>query len=419
MLANKVRVLLLVGLLAASGLGAAQGTPGRLCAPMLANTSVMLALAQAATTVLVPPAPASGQQSTPDPQATPAPADPQLTPPPPKRPPIRMALMLPLRSESLGKAAEAVREGFLAAFERDRDNITLDLIETGDGAQETLDNYAKAVDGHDVLVGPLARSAVSAIASSPVVYKPTVALNHPDTTRDVPLPQKLLVMGLSIEDEARQVANWADSEQRNGKAVIVSGTASWQRRIALAFANHWKRLGRAAELVELTANNGYLGDAGMQQLKLKLDAEPPALLFGALDAEQARQLRAVLGPTLPLYGTSSVNPGRTPVGTLAELDGLRLLDLPWQIQPDHPAVMVYPHPAQPTGSMDMDRLYALGIDAFRVARELALHPVGNFQMDGVTGRLTVSFGSGAASFERLEPVTTYQGGAYVAVPAAH
>lgn len=418
MLANKVRVLLLVGLLGASGLGLAQGS-GRLCAPMLANTSAMLALGQSAVILQLPATPANGQQSAPDPQVTPpVPAEPQLAPAP-KRAPIRIALMLPLRSESLGKAAEAVREGFLTAFERDRDNITLDLIETGDSAQETLDSYAKAVDGHDVLVGPLARSAVSAIAASPVIYKPTVALNHPDSARDIPLPQKLLVMGLSIEDEARQVANWADSEQRTGRAVIVSGTASWQRRIAQAFANHWKRLGRVAELVELTANNGYLGDASMQQLKLKLDGEPPALLFGALDAEQARQLRAVLGPTLPLYGTSSVNPGRTPVGTLAELDGLRLLDLPWQIQSDHPAVMVYPHPAQPTGSMDMERLYALGIDAFRVARELALHPVGNFQMDGVTGRLTVSFGNGAASFERVEPVTTYQGGAYVAVPATH
>ena len=37
----------------------------------------------------------------------------------------------------------------------------------------------------------------------------------------------------------------------------------------------------------------------------------------------------------------------------------------------------------------MDRLYALGIDAFLVARELALRPGGPFVIDGVTGRLDV------------------------------
>ena len=88
---------------------------------------------------------------------------------------------------------------------------------------------------------------------------------------------------------------------------------------------------------------------------------------------------------------------------------MRLLDLPWKIQRDHPAVMVYPQPVM-AGSADMERLYALGIDAYRVAREIGRHPSGRFHLDGVTGKLTIDFGRGPASFERVEPTAIYQNG---------
>ena len=107
----------------------------------------------------------------------------------------------------------------------------------------------------------------------------------------------------------------------------------------------------------------------------------------------------------------------------SELDGVRLLDLPWQVQRDHPAVMVYPHPVQ-AGTADMERLYALGIDAYRVAREISQlgsrqpssrQPTGRFQIDGVTGRLTVEFGQGPARFERIEQPAVFKSGAPQAV----
>ena len=93
---------------------------------------------------------------------------------------------------------------------------------------------------------------------------------------------------------------------------------------------------------------------------------------------------------------------------------MRLLDLPWHVHADHAAVMLYPRPLT-RGSLDMERLYALGIDAYRIAREIARKPVSSFRLDGVTGRLDVSFGKGAARFERLEPTVVYQGGTYKSV----
>jgi outer membrane PBP1 activator LpoA protein len=384
--------------------------PGRLCAPVESITSP-------------PPVP--------PPRIEPAPPETMRVEPPrvetmPVETPgaapaakgaTRIGLMLPLRSETLGAPADALRAGFMAAYERDRDGFTVNLIETGDSAQDTLDAYAGALEQNDIVVGPLARPAVSALAASRLVTKPTIALNHPEARGPAgALPPRLLVIGLSIEDEARQVANWAAGEHPDGAAIIVSGSSAWQRRIASSFASRWNQLGRTAQTVELADSNGYLSEAALGQLRSQVEAAQPALLFTALDASQVGQVRGAVGTGVPYYGTSSVNPGQEHVMT--ELDGLRLLDLPWEVQPAHQAVMVYPRWNTGGRTLDSDRLYALGIDAFRLAREITLHPGAAFELDGVTGRLSGSFGNGPARFERVQPAAVYQAGTFTLVPEA-
>jgi outer membrane PBP1 activator LpoA protein len=61
--------------------------------------------------------------------------------------------------------------------------------------------------------------------------------------------------------------------------------------------------------------------------------------------------------------------------------------MPWMLQPDHPAVVTYGRDPSRAGD-DLDRLHALGIDAFRVAQEL-LAGKREFDIDGVTGHLTL------------------------------
>ncbi len=331
--------------------------------------------------------------------------------------PVRIALLLPLRSETLGQAADALRAGFLAAWERDRAGFEVTVVETGDAAQDVLSAYAASLEQQDIVVGPLARSAVTAVAGSALVNKPTIALNHPEGRGDTALPEKMLVMGLSIEDEARQAARWAAQEHPGASALILSGNAAWQRRIAGAFASQWQRQGQPVQTQDMSAINGYLSDPELVALRARLQTAGPTVLFAALDTDQARQLRVALSAPplgeIPIYGTSALNPGRSRLLPGPELDGVRLLDLPWQLQRDHPAVMVYPQPVprdEARLSADMERLYALGIDAFRVAREIALHPGARFTLDGVTGQLTVSFGQGPAYFERSELPAVYRNG---------
>jgi outer membrane PBP1 activator LpoA protein len=337
---------------------------------------------------------------------------------------LRMALLLPLRSPTLKPAAEMVRDGFRAAQERDGGNVDLTVIETDDFTPSILAAYRNAAPRYDIVIGPLSRSAVTALANSGEVNRPTIALAQPESTGDVDLrlPPQLLVMGLSIEDEARQVADWAARDHGGRKALIVSTGVAWQKRAARAFITRWQRDGTAVDVLELSTAGTFLDGPALAQLKKRLMADPPALVFVALDASQTRQLRGVIDAGIALYGTSQLNPLSLPELAGAEphpeLDGVHLLDMPWQLQADHPAVMIYPHPltigVQRRGP-DMERLYALGIDAFRVASEIGAGQR-DFAIDGVTGRLVIRFdGSDPALFGRIEQQAVYSGGVVQAV----
>lgn len=313
---------------------------------------------------------------------------------------VNVALMLPLQSQALAQPAEAVRAGFMAAHERDRGGVTVNLVPTDDSSQGALDAYRRAAGQNDIVVGPLARPAVAALATSGAVNKPTVALNHPQV--NTPLPRQMLVIGLSLEDEARQVADWAHAEQPVGQALVLTGRAAWQQRLSGAFAARWSELGRARTVVELPINDGYVDGNALAELRARLQSAPPQLVYAALDANGLRQVRSSIGTSLPTYGTASVNPGRDPASIPQELVGVRILDLPWTVQPDHAAVATYPRWSSGGEALDLQRLYALGIDAYRIARELAQQPTGSFELDGVTGRLRVDMGQGARAFRRVE-----------------
>ncbi|MBI1890231.1 MAG: penicillin-binding protein activator [Burkholderiales bacterium] len=333
-------------------------------------------------------------------------------------PPVKIALLLPLRSEIFGNAAQAVRAGFQVAYDREPDGIEITILETADGPQNAVLAYTDALPQSDIVVGPLGRADVAAVAQSGKVSKPTLALALPENTGDteIVLPPNMLAVGLSIEEEARQLASWAGFGRKNTKAFVISTNTAWQRRVARAFSNEWQRLGLEPQQIEITAASGYISAASLVQLKKRIAEEKPSLLFYALDAAQARQLQLALGRENVVYGTSQLNPFTATDWRAAErrseMNGVRLLDLPWLLQPDHLAVMVYPR-AAPTpdqrANPDLERLYALGIDAYRIAREIA-NRRSVFDLDGVTGRLTIKFTKTSAQFERTAQPAIYQNG---------
>ena len=167
--------------------------------------------------------------------------------------------------------------------------------------------------------------------------------------------------------------------------------------------------------MELSAAGGNLSATALGQLQERLRAGRPGLIFAALDASQARQLRESIGADLPMYGTSQLNPytqqGWTGAERRTDMDGVRFIDLPWLLRPGDGGY------ARPAVSADMERLYALGIDAYQVAREVAAGR-GLFDVDGTTGRLKVSMGAGPTRFERVASPAVYQDGMAAPLPGS-
>lgn len=313
--------------------------------------------------------------------AAPRPDIPAAVPLDPTRTIAHIALLVPASSSALGHAAEAVRQGFVAAAKTQGGApLPIRVYAVADDSESVVSNYRGALAaGARLVIGPLTRSGVTALASSKLVGVPTLALNVPD--RAVSLPPNLYLLSLHVEAEVRQVAQLAVKEGRLN-AFTITGETPLLRRIHQAFVEEFSRLGG-----KIIAEYGFTSDAaGLTRIRQAVGLEMADMAFLALDFPRARVVRPYLG-ALALYATSQVHPGRA--GPLAGFDlaDVRFLDMPWLLQPDHPAVMVYPR-QDFRDALDLDRLYALGIDAFRIGSAL-LQGQAALPLDGVTGHLTL------------------------------
>jgi outer membrane PBP1 activator LpoA protein len=135
------------------------------------------------------------------------------------------------------------------------------------------------------------------------------------------------------------------------------------------------------------ADYAYASDsAALERMKQAASLGVADMVFYAIDAQRLRAVRSFM-PTITAYGTSQVNPGLNSGLSGAEVSDVRFVDMPWMVQPDHAAVMVYARSGM-RQSDDLERLYALGIDASRIAGEL-LEGKREIDIDGVTGRLSL------------------------------
>jgi hypothetical protein len=187
-------------------------------------------------------------------------------------------------------------------------------------------------------------------------------------------------LSLQIEAETRQVAQraWQDGYR---KAVTINGDTPLLKRIHQAFVEEFTRLGGAHVIAYAFTPD----PEELTRIKKAVETGTVDMAFMALDFQRARLARPYLG-WLQVYATSQVHPGAA--GALAGFDlaGVRFLDMPWLLQSDHPAVMVYPRERR--DDVELERFYALGIDAYRIALALAAGKA-DAALDGVTGRLTL------------------------------
>ena len=296
-----------------------------------------------------------------------------------------LALLLPLASPDFARPAEAVKLGFLAAHKRSGVKLGVGVVATDASSASIIAGYDKAVRlGASLIVGPMTRSGVYTLAASTLVSLPTIGLNQPES--NTTLPPQFYTFGLALEAEAQLVARLAYADFFKS-AVLVSAQGPLAQRSRDAFAEAWRRIGGTVK-----AAYEFGPHTDLPALKEKLSTAAVDMIFLAGDAEQARAVRPFLNNDIAVFATSQVNSGRNDRLANVDLNGIRFVDMPWLVQPDHPAVMAYPRPQGITG--ELERFYALGIDAFRVAAALLENPR-SLGLDGVTGRLTL-YGSQVA-----------------------
>ncbi len=300
---------------------------------------------------------------------------------------VPVALLLPLESSDFGRLADSVRQGMLAAARIDPSaQLAITVYATEDDPNSTVAAYDQALaQGNRLVIGPLTRNGVSRIAQNMRPGTPVLALNSPDT--NAPMPENLFVFSLQVEVEGRQIARMAFASGYRS-ALTVSDSAPLARRVHAAFADEFVRQGG-----RLIAQFAY-SDAVPDLLILRETATSgnADAIFLALNAAQARLIHPYVNGTAQVYGTSRILVGSVERLRDVELNGVRFVDMPWLLQPDHPAVMVYGRPGTPQPvAGDSERLYAFGIDAYRIAADLTHESrITSEPLDGVTGRIVMT-----------------------------
>jgi uncharacterized protein len=375
-----------------------------------------LLLGAAACTVTPPLSSARGgaatagtiQQSapaTPPPASAPvaiaaAPAAPVIRPvaPPPVSPPARtdaIALILPLESPAYGRAAEAVKAGFLDAASRAGSGSRVRVI--GHGDDGVLPAFAAAENaGVALAVGPLTRDDLRTVIAMAPARPRMLALNQ---VEDASLPAGAYSLTLSVDADAALLARVARADGVHAIALVASNTPLPQRFVA-AFAAEWRRgAGNPPREYRFDPDPEMLG-----LLRRELAARPPDAVVLAVDGDDAALAKSFLPPG-PVYAVSQIADGLPPQ-MLRDLDGVRFVEIPWLAEPD--SLPLAGAPRANLGNPVLERLYALGLDAFALAQMLAEPvPPERIELDGATGHLSLT---PARSFARQGRLMEIRGG---------
>jgi outer membrane PBP1 activator LpoA protein len=289
----------------------------------------------------------------------------------------RIALLLPLESPLYSAAAKAVLSGFMAAHAAGANKPEVVTYATGD-AETTRLAYRRAVaEGAQFVVGPLTRDEVTVLAADSLDI-PTLALNQPEG--DIKPQQNLTLFGLSAEAEARQVARLARDHGLQ-TALVIIGDSPLSQRMGKAFVEEWQSLDGSIFKQLAVPSTGKLAD-----FKLEAAAHPSDMIFLAMGAAQAKLVRPYLDAAIPTYATSHVYDGMPKSIQNLDLVAVHFVDMPWLVDPDNPDFAGM----ERSSSAESQRLFALGMDAYRLLPLLASHPATEKKLlEGATGSISL------------------------------
>jgi outer membrane PBP1 activator LpoA protein len=351
--------------------------------------------------------------------------------------PKHIALLLPLTG-NLASSGKAVREGFMAAYyqtlQRGYKVPTISIIDTeASGSLKLAYGDAVALEAEWV-IGPLDKKKVNQLAKLERLPLPTLALNYSDQIAVGEQPNDFYQFGLAAEDEARLIAERA-FHLGHRRVLALSPDNDWGKRIYAAFEQSWRDLGGIiAEKRFYKQKKDYNPeikallnvDDSQQRYKAirslmreSIEFEPRRRqdvdwVFLVALPKEGRQIRPMFdfnfAGDLPVFSTSQIFSGKQNRKKDTDLNGIQFTDLPWLLESSELKTVVENN--QPRAKGSYARLYAMGVDAFRLyprLKQLAALP--NSKIFGVTGDLSID-GQGKihrkmpfAIFKRGRPVT--------------
>lgn len=324
--------------------------------------------------------------------------------------PETVAIILPL-SGPLASAGKVIRNGLLtgyySALAQGRSVPELRFYDNGDG--KVIEHYNAALgDNADLVLGPLSKKQVDQVARIDRLPVTTLTLNYTDNKQP---PDNLYQFGLDPEHEARQVVEQAYAEGARLAGVLYPDS-DWGKRMARTYIQAFEENGGLITTQKKFGNNETeavgqmlaIGQSHQRARRLNrltdqhLQFKPRRrqdldVLFLAASDRQARQVKPALNfhyaRNLPVFATSHIYAGSPDPKRDRDLDNIRFVDLPWLLDRDS-ELHERANRTWPQGHGSRERLFALGVDAWRLqARLKMLESVPDSQLPGVTGRLRV------------------------------
>jgi uncharacterized protein len=308
------------------------------------------------------------------------------------RPPAQIALLLPLSGSTAG-AGFAVRDGFMSKYysdDRRRPRVTFyDTAGNADGARKAAQRALN--DGAQMLVGPLTREEVNAIAAMTEINVPVLLLNRSTNA----VGNGNISFALSPDEEGWITADRLANRKLMNILVFTQRDETAQRTLS-AFKDQFRT--RGGKIISETYIEG--DDAAVTAKVAALLAAPadaggtPAdAMYFTLKAPQARQLMKAMNgnPMMPkvVLSSSFVLNGANASQDVV-LNGVQMPELPWLLNqtyglPSSEAIAKNPNLRGPA-----QRLYAFGADAWQLSAYFErLQNDAGFSIKGATGNLRI------------------------------
>ncbi|RBJ80007.1 penicillin-binding protein activator [Pseudomonas sp. MWU12-2534b] len=354
------------------------------------------------------------------------------------QPVSKIALLLP-QDGPLASVAKALREGFMAAhYQAQQAGQKPPSIEFYDSSRlSSLDDFYRKAQaaGVQLVVGPLEKPLVKQLAARPQLPITTLALNYSEGGEQG--PAQLFQFGLAAEDEAREVSRRARADGLHRAAALVP-KGEWGDRVLKAFRQDWEANGgsmigieridqpvalaqQIADLFQLRQSEGRAkslqSTVGTQVAAQPARRQDIEFIFLAATPQQAQQIKPTLNfqyaGDVPVYATSNVFSASGDQNQYNDMNGVMFCETPWLL--DANGLLRRQVTAQwPQAGGSLGRLYAMGVDAYRLAPRLGqLKALPDSRIEGESGSLGMAAGQ---RIERQLPWAKFVNGQVTRLP---